>query len=188
MSRRKRTCTVSVALTVVCAAFMLTGCSSTTPGSAMPAVTGPASSSPSSSAASGSVFGTLQACDVLGPITNALGFNPGKRTTNGGPNGCIADKARYGAISLSLDDGRTINDLVVGQGQVSTTQVAGRDARILTGSLGPTDTDCDIAVAVGSHARALMGLSLTGSTGTEQTCTVLKPLAEQMMQKLPQGN
>lgn len=170
--------TTFTCLAALASAALLAGCSEVG-GSPNPA-TPSAVTAPATSAAPTQVFAAVKACDLLGPAIAGTKLGKPKESSLGG---CETDVATFGAASLDLHDGKSVDDLVVDRGVKTTTTLAGRDARMLAGNGG--EGDCQFSIAAGPNSRALVGLTIGGSTS--ESCAALRPIAEKVAERLPQG-
>lgn len=175
--------TVVGAFAVSTLAVLLVGCGDEPePIGQNPIVPPPTTTMPSTSTPASPVFTDIKACDVLAEAIKGTELGAPEESRLAGPNGCSTAVAKYGAASLDLADGRTVDDLVVDRGQLSSITISGRDARLLKGNGG--NGNCQISIAAGPTARALVMLTIDD---TDQSCRDLRPIAEKVAEQLPAG-
>ncbi|WP_431928111.1 DUF3558 domain-containing protein [Amycolatopsis tucumanensis] len=158
-------------------ALGLAACTATVDGAPAPdpAVT----ASPTGTNAS-DLLRSLDACTVLDQLLAGQGFQPGERKTV--RNECVASKSEYGALAIALDPVQGLAELQAQEPRAMSTQVNGRSA-LQVGS--PADGMCEVGLAVGEHARALVIASISRSDVRDQVCTAAQELAGRLEPLLP---
>jgi hypothetical protein len=162
-------------------AVPLTACTQTDAGTPAP-VNSPVPTT--SSASTADPFHGLKACDLLAPITDPQGYAPAVPEDYESDNGCGALKHASGFLTVYLVPNEGVDGLQVTQGQLSTIQIAGRDARQLWGDGGPGS--CMIGIAITPTARATVGYR-NSPTDTGKACAFARSVAEQISAKLPRS-
>nr|WP_243870016.1 hypothetical protein [Amycolatopsis granulosa] len=153
----------------------LTACTATVNGSPSPAPGPPTTSTRDA-------LGSLDACAVLDQLLAGQGFQPGERKTV--RNECVASKSEYGALALAIDPVQGLAELQAQGPGAASLQINGRQA-LRTGSAA--NGMCEVALAVGEHARALVVASITRSEVRAQVCTAAQELATKLEPLLPRG-
>ncbi|MFD2419013.1 DUF3558 family protein [Amycolatopsis pigmentata] len=166
-----------VAVLATVAALGLTGCSSTTPGTAFPS-TG-ATSTGTTTTGNANVFSALNACQVLDQLLTGQGFDPGENISR--RNECDASKLNFGTYSIALDPARGLSEYRTENSGAMTTTINGRNAL----QAKPSAAMCEFALEVGQHARALATATMAESTANAQACPSAKQLAEKLEPLLP---
>ncbi|GAB3584892.1 hypothetical protein GCM10027445_61670 [Amycolatopsis endophytica] len=154
------------------AVVAISGCASTVNGSPSP--------DPQAAAPSGSAdLGALDACTILNQLLTGQGFDPGERKTV--RNECVATKIDSGARGIALDPAQGLAEYPAQVPGAVPVEVNGRKA--LQGA--PTgDSSCEVALAVGENARALVTAVISG-TAHAQVCAAAQELAADLEPLLP---
>jgi hypothetical protein len=173
----------------ICAIITLTvvsGCTDSRGGNALPGTSAASNTAPPSNAASVNPFDGLKACEVLDKALEGSGFSAAVVDKAGGDNGCKADKAQYGGLNLTLQPDLGIKDLNGDKSKQHDGDIHGRPSIQVREGLGSSG-DCAIAMEVTNTSRAFVVASLSTGT-TDEACTFVENVANKVEPQLPKGN
>ncbi|WP_243859190.1 DUF3558 domain-containing protein [Amycolatopsis arida] len=165
-----------IAGVVLTACTVISACSPTENGSAVPIPIEHSTTAPGND-----VFAGLNACRVIDDLLDDQGFNPGENKT--ARNECVASKLEYGGIGLALDSTQGIAELAKRSPDAVELKINGRKALQTPTNIG---TGCAVALEVDQHARAMVTVSPVGSSDLD-ACAEARRYAEELEPKLPEA-
>jgi hypothetical protein len=146
----------------------------------------PSSAASPSSSGPTNPFAGMNSCTVLDKALAGQGYSAGVPGDVDAKRSCDADKAGYGTVSVSLQDGQKPEENIADPSKASTGDVNGRSSIQIRAGIGAKG-QCEIRMEVQPDSRALVLVTLRTGT-TDEACQASNDIAPNVETQLPKNN